>query len=197
MTRYLFILAALLALCAGCETCDADNGAGCVPPIDDEATDTSAVVDEDAAVTDDMVPVAFEGRGSYCGGFDADNKVQPYLLSHCKETLQWEYDQLNLRLTILDKEMLLNCGYRPDGEVFSSPSGYNILEWVIQIGVKNCDCNFDYEVVLSGIRPGVFPLTVTRKYSLRPNDEAEVIWSGSLDLAQGSGTIPIKQENCP
>lgn len=199
MTRYIFILVTVSMLCVGCETCDADNGTGCVPPIDDEATDTSATADEDAAVTDDLQPVAFEGRTSAGGGFDPE-KAQVRMVASCDETLNWSYNAAAQRLTVRHDDIVLNCGAESglETEAVKDEAGYKIIEWELPHGAANCICSFDYETILLDIGPGEVSVTVVRHVVYASEDKGETpVWSGILDLSQGSGTIPVDRENCP
>ncbi|HOW52301.1 MAG TPA: hypothetical protein PLV42_09700 [bacterium] len=199
MTKYLFILLAAFVLCVGCETCASGDDEGCaVLPPDKNAVDNSTV-DDDAAITDDIQPVAFEGRTSACGGFEPE-KAQVRMAASCDETLNWSYDPETQRLTVRHEDIVLNCGAEGglETEAIKDEAGYKIIEWELPHGAANCICSFDYETVLLGIESGVVPVTVVRHVVYESEDKGETaVWSGSFDLSQGSGTIPIPQENCP
>ncbi|HSA34118.1 MAG TPA: hypothetical protein P5077_10365 [bacterium] len=171
MTRYLFIFAALLATIVGCEG-------------------------EGAAF--------YLSRVSDCGGFDAPT-VRLFAVEECDEMLTWTYDKAGRTLTLLNSDVILNCGAEGAGdvEVVKDEGKYKIVEWSRPELTANCMCRFDYETTLKDIAPGTLTMAVVQHFleyivsdDARTEDPGErIIWSGTLDLSQGSGVFFVKTQD--
>jgi hypothetical protein len=129
---------------------------------------------------------------SECGGFAKLGKSDTY--GYCDaNTLDWSYDKATGKLKLIDKRVLLNCCGDHTVKVKQENGTFVIREIdAPEQGNMRCKCMcvYDFEVTFdTGVVPvgGLLPIKLVRD-TTDDNEPAKTVFSGKLDLSQGSGT---------
>ena len=131
-------------------------------------------------------------RVSECGGFATLGKSDT--LDYCDaNVLDWSYDKGTGKLKLVDKRVLLNC-CGDHSVTVKQESGTFVITEIDAPEQGNmrcrCMCVFDFEVTFdAGVAPagGMLPIKLVRDVT-DDTDPAKTVFSGKLDLSQGSGT---------
>ncbi len=141
---------------------------------------------------------------SKCGGFNIEKTVfagKDADESRKDEKLLWNYNKKTKVLTLLNKNVWLNCcGQRSVTVSLNEKTGnYEIYETDIAESdgseILRCDCNcfFDFRVKLSGIEIGKVNFKLFRTVS-DADTPMSTLWRGSLDLNEGEGDAVIGKQ---
>ncbi len=164
-----------------------------------DAKDSGAQDEGDFSMDDDSPDdIGQNGDVSDCGGFiDGDSKAgESDAEDDRREKLIWEYDPSSHTVAFLNKNVCLNCCGRHSIEIVLDQTGtYEIRETdKPDDGRCLCDCFYDFRIELN-----VSTVEVGKEISVRltrhitdsgPRFE---VWSGTIDLGEGSGEIVISQ----
>lgn len=135
---------------------------------------------------------------SDCGGFDYDevDGARGEEMNYCEaELLNWRYDATGGELALVDARAILNCctELSIDAEMVDNVLVVTEVDDMEAAGGPcRCMCVYDFSISLDGIPEG--PLAVE---IYRISDETVgpmLVWSGMLDLADGSGSELISDE---
>ena len=137
---------------------------------------------------------------SECGGF-AKTKVDPPTpdpATYCDaEALLWVYDADAQSLGLTDARMTLNCCGEHTITVELDAAGVYVIherdapELVDGSPSRcNCMCVFDFGVSVEPVPPGIIDVRVVLDVTDSGSDP-QVVFEGSIDLAQGSGSLVI------
>jgi len=128
---------------------------------------------------------------SECGGFAQLGKSDAP--GYCDaNALDWFYDKATGKLKLMDKRVLLNCCGDHSVTVKQESGTFVITEIDAPEGNGRCQCMcvYDFEVTFdAGVAPvgGMLPIELVRD-TTDDNDPPKTVFSGKLDLSQGSGT---------
>jgi len=142
---------------------------------------------------------------SDCGGFeppswqsDSAGDEDPPEDQECPEHIWWAYDAMGegpLTFTLRNDNVLLNCcGDHKMAINEVGDASYVITEIDAPEGGDGrceCMCVFDYGVSTTEIPMGVIDIVVEREVT-DSDAGMEEIWSGTIDLEEGSGEIFIQ-----
>ena len=145
-----------------------------------------------------------DAQVSKCGGFDIEKTVfagKDADESRKDEKLLWKYNKKSKVLTLMNKNVWLNCcGQRSVTVSLNEATGtYEIYETdtVESDGseILRCDCNcfFDFKVKLSGMEVAKVKFKLFRTVSDAATPMSTV-WKGSLDLNEGEGDVVIGKQ---
>jgi len=143
----------------------------------------------------DLIPQSY--KVSECGGFEAPASAGDFApTSYCDaEVLKWSFDSASGTLKLSDNRALLNCcGERKMSLTEQLDGSYEIMETdapEAQTGSRcHCMCVFDLSMEATAIAAGSIQVQLKREVTDSGNG-VESIWSGALDLTQGSGEVVI------
>jgi len=146
------------------------------------AVDDNTDDDETGAV------VVSEALVSECGGFSAEKSTRS--AADSTETMTWEYEASSKTLRFHHAALMLNCcgvhtvdAWFEDGMV-----GIEENDQPAEGGRCKCICPFDFNVTLTGIEQDSVEVSIL----LTIDDDTTEHWTGTIDCAQGSGTVVIK-----
>ncbi len=162
--------------------------------------------DTDVDPATDLIPQTF--AVSKCGGFDSKaNKAKTYTtkklpkLAYCDaEVLQWTYDAVTGELKLSNNRIPLNCCGDRSMKVKEQNGTYVLTETdkpemiTTKQGTSGarcgCMCVFDMSVAAQKVAPGVIKAKLVRHVT-DSSSGAQNVWSGSIDLSAGSGTVVV------
>ncbi|MGI5863864.1 MAG: hypothetical protein ACOX6T_17660 [Myxococcales bacterium] len=145
---------------------------------------------------------------SECGGF-ADASSQQQALEGdseqdypwCQpEELVWEYDAASSRLRLTNTQVYLNCCGEQSIEIEETGEGCLVSERDSpqgQLFAARCDCMCLYDFRVEAEEIEKRPVTIEIVREVTDSDRGVVpVWRGTIDLAQGSGRIVVKEGGC-
>ena len=137
-------------------------------------------------------------RISDCGGFAKANS--PLLVpeaDYCAaEVLHWVYDAQAQTLKLGDARILLNCCGDHSMEIEVVNGVYVVTETDDPGDLMArcpCMCVYDFTVEAQGVVEEVIDLRIVRVTDRA--DPREIVFEGSLDLAQGSGSLVLDESD--
>ncbi len=139
-----------------------------------------------------------EGEVSECGGFD-DGRADLAMTQsdiddprgYCDaQVLYWEYT--GDTLSVLDSRVMLNCCGRHSVSISGGDTVTIHEQDDPEPGDLRCDCRcaYDFRAELEGLIAGPVNLELLLHVT-DVTDEPTVMWSGAVDLSEGSGEIVI------
>jgi hypothetical protein len=136
---------------------------------------------------------------SECGGFAAQaspaiDPPQPDPTTYCEaERLLWVYDAAAGSLGLTNSRVTLNCCGDHSMTIADEGGTYVVTERDAPVDGDarcGCDCVFDFGISADPIPAGVIRVRLVR--DVTDNDPPiATVWEGTLDLAEGQGSITI------
>ena len=135
---------------------------------------------------------------SDCGGFEAGNRGP---VGYCDaEKLRWFHDGETGTLALMDARVMLNCCGEHSFDVYYDASRNVYEAWEIDapenIGGStarcNCACVFDFKTEVADVAATSIDVVLIRHVT--DQGTAQQIWSGTLDLAAGSGEVVLDDQ---
>jgi len=132
-----------------------------------------------------------------CGGFEAQARTAAKAdAEYCDaEVLLWSYDSETATLSLADNRIFLNCCGDHSMVVTEEEGVYLVTETdAPEFGDARCGCMcvFDFSVEVQEVAMGVIDIKLVRDVT-DSETGAEVIYEGSLDLADGSGSVIVDE----
>jgi len=134
---------------------------------------------------------------SECGGFEAQTRgVMKADTGYCDaEVLLWSYDSESGTLSLADNRVFLNCCGDHSMVVADDDGIYEITETDAPEFADarcGCMCVFDFTVEVYEVFDQAFDFRLVRNVT-DSESGLETIYEGSLDLAEGSGSIILDE----
>lgn len=132
---------------------------------------------------------------SECGGFEAQLRTSADTGYCDAEVLLWSYDSEIGTLSLADNRIFLNCCGEHSMEVTEEDGVYVVTETdAPEFGDARCGCMcvFDFTVEVYEIFDQAFDFRLVRDVT-DSETGLEIVYEGSLDLAQGSGSIILDE----
>ncbi len=157
-----------------------------------------------AILTTTVAAAACDGGGpalsqqqaiSECGGFEAGLRTAADTGYCDAEVLLWSYDSETGTLSLADNRINLNCCGDHSMVVSEEDGVYVVTETDAPEFADarcGCMCVFDFTVEVYDIFDQAFDFRLVRDVT-DSETGAEVIYEGSLDLAEGSGSIILDE----
>jgi hypothetical protein len=137
------------------------------------------------------------GEVSDCGGFSGTREFaitdhgHDGMRDYCDaQVLYWQY--ADGTLTILDSRVLLNCCGQHSVSIVGGETISIHEQDDPEPGAMRCDCRcaYDFRAELDGLMAGPVEMELLLHVT-DVTDEPTELWSGTVDLADGSGEIVI------
>jgi hypothetical protein len=142
---------------------------------------------------------------SDCGGFGAPKKsgLAKRIMSEdaptdtaanqcAPETLTWTYDVQTQSLTFKDLHVVLNCcGEHAIQASYGATANALLVTETDSPGTGRCLCLCVFDFSIDVVSLASSPVDVTLVRDVTDSGDPKTIWSGTLDLSAGAGTIPL------
>lgn len=140
---------------------------------------------------------ARRGEVSECGGFPETREFaitdhgHDGMRDYCDaQVLHWEF--ADGTLTILDSRVMLNCCGRHSVSIIGGDTITIYEQDDPEPGAVRCDCRcaYDFRAELDGLLAGPVALELLLHVT-DVTDDPTLLWSGTVDLSDGSGEIVV------
>jgi hypothetical protein len=139
--------------------------------------------------------IAQQQAVSECGGFEAQLRTTADTGYCDAEVLLWSYDSETSTLSLADNRIFLNCCGEHSMVVTEEEGVYVVTETdAPEFGDARCGCMcvFDFTVEVYDIVDQAFDFELVRDVT-DSESGPEVVYEGSLDLSEGSGSIVLDE----